>query len=281
MPSASSESSVKDLAAVKSDGTPHPSATPPPSPNADARGRQKIDFRMLCGKCVIRLKSAKNSDIILVSAKRKGDFMQFILTFSAIYILGALIGQNMRIFIREPKLIHIKSPIIYTFLTFPVCVIAGKAVLAKNQKLMLSELMCCIFNQIVLVGTVILQVIPPVPCEVIELTFGLRHQGLDIVLDTYNQKIPLGAVLALLCAEVLGDHDPCPNGYSHEKNQQEVEYWSCTSNRSKSIVANVFAHDNTVNCVIQLLEHISYEHGYHEFDDLANRVALRHVYRLK
>ena len=33
-----------DLAAVKSDGTPHPSATPPPSPNADARGRQKIDF---------------------------------------------------------------------------------------------------------------------------------------------------------------------------------------------------------------------------------------------
>jgi hypothetical protein len=34
-----------DLAAVKSDGTPHPSATPPPSPNADARGRQKIDFR--------------------------------------------------------------------------------------------------------------------------------------------------------------------------------------------------------------------------------------------
>ena len=114
--------------------------------------------------------------------------MQFILTFSAIYILGALIGQNMRIFIREPKLIHIKSPIIYTFLTFPVCVIAGKAVLAKNQKLMLSELMCCIFNQIVLVGTVILQVIPPVPCEVIELTFGLRHQGLDIVLDTQEKN---------------------------------------------------------------------------------------------
>ena len=158
---------------------------------------------LLCGKYVIRLKSAKNSDIILVSAKRKGDFMQFILTFSAIYILGALIGQNMRIFIREPKLIHIKSPIIYTFLRFPVCVIAGKAVLAKNQKLMLSELMCCIFNQIVLVGTVILQVIPPVPCEVIELTFGLRHQWLDIVLDTYNQKIPLVAVLALLCAEVV------------------------------------------------------------------------------
>ena len=36
-----------DLAAVKSDGTPHPSATPPPSPNADAMGRQNIDFLAL------------------------------------------------------------------------------------------------------------------------------------------------------------------------------------------------------------------------------------------
>ena len=129
--------------------------------------------------------------------------MQFIFTFSAIYILSALIGQNMRIFIREPKFIHLKSPLIYTLLTFPICAVAGKAVLSKNQRLMLSELICCIFNQAIFVGTIILQTIPSIPCEALEFTFSLRHKGLDIVLDTYNQKIPLGAVLALLCAEML------------------------------------------------------------------------------
>jgi hypothetical protein len=68
---------------------------------------------------------------------------------------------------------------------------------------MLSELTFCILNQVTLIGATVLQFIPTMPCEAIEVTFGFRHRGLDFIVDTYNQKIPLCFILFLLCTEVL------------------------------------------------------------------------------
>jgi hypothetical protein len=41
------------------------------------------------------------------------------------------------------------------------------------------------------------------PCEVIEISFGRDHRWLDIIVSTYNQKIPLALILALVCIELL------------------------------------------------------------------------------
>ena len=68
---------------------------------------------------------------------------------------------------------------------------------------MLSELLFCILNQVTLIGAIVLQLIPKIPCKAIEVTFGRRHRGLDFIVDTYNQKIPLCLILSLLFAEVL------------------------------------------------------------------------------
>ncbi len=68
---------------------------------------------------------------------------------------------------------------------------------------MISELLFCVCNQIILAGTMILQVIPSMPCEVIELSFGRHHRWLDITLNNYNQKIPIASILVLFCIELL------------------------------------------------------------------------------
>lgn len=130
--------------------------------------------------------------------------MQFILSFSAIYIISAIIGQNMHIFTPEPKTIHIQSPIMYTFLAFPYNIIGNQTNIRKiGRQLMLSELLFGILNQAILVGTILLQIIPSMPCEIIEISFGRKHRWLDIIVSTYNQKIPLASILALVCIELL------------------------------------------------------------------------------
>ena len=130
--------------------------------------------------------------------------MQFILSFSAIYILSALIGQHMHIFTLETKTIRIKSPTIYSLLVFPYSIIGNQTNLRKkDRQLMLSELLFCIFNQTILVATIILQIIPSIPCEVVEISFGRRYRLLDIIVSTYNQKIPLASIIALVCIELL------------------------------------------------------------------------------
>ena len=130
--------------------------------------------------------------------------MQFILSFSAIYILSAIIGQHMHIFTLEPKTIRIQSPIIYTLLVFPYSIIGNQTnILKSGRQLMLSELLFGIFNQTILVCTIILQIIPSMPCEIIEISFGRRHRWLDIIVSTYNHKIPLASILALLGIELL------------------------------------------------------------------------------
>ena len=130
--------------------------------------------------------------------------MQFIFTFGIIYSISMIIAQNMRMFTLEPKLVHIQSPTIYTLLAFPNSLILNKKYsTSARQCLTQLELLFCIFNQIILTGAIILQIIPSMPCEVTEITFGRRHGGFDITIDTYNQKIPLAAILALVATELL------------------------------------------------------------------------------
>ena len=130
--------------------------------------------------------------------------MQFIFTFTLVYLISTIVGQNMRMFTLEPKTLPIQSPTIYVFLIFPYNLIGNKINLRLNdQKLMLSELLFCIGNQMILIGTMVLQLIPAMPCEMIAITFSQRHSSFDIVVDTYNQKIPLGAILTLVFTELL------------------------------------------------------------------------------
>ena len=130
--------------------------------------------------------------------------MQFVITFLAIYVMSTVVGQNMHIFTLQPKQVQIKSSIMHAIIIFPNNFIGIKtSAHRKDCNLMLSELLFGVLNQIILVGTIILQIIPPMPCEIVEITFGRRHRGLDIILDTYNQKIPLAALLTLLCVELL------------------------------------------------------------------------------
>lgn len=130
--------------------------------------------------------------------------MQFIFTFAIIYSISTIIGQNMHMFTLEPKFVHIQSPITYTLLTLPYSFIANKNLYTSaKQSLTWLELLFCIFNQIILTGAIILQIVPSIPCEVVEITFGRRYSGFNITIDTYNQKIPLATVLALLATELL------------------------------------------------------------------------------
>ena len=41
------------------------------------------------------------------------------------------------------------------------------------------------------------------PCDVIKVEFGARDRGLDFIVDTYNQKIPLCIIFSLVFVECL------------------------------------------------------------------------------
>ena len=63
---------------------------------------------------------------------------------------------------------------------------------------------------------------------------------------------------SLFGPEVLRHHDARADGDPHEQHQQQIEYRAGASDRRQSVVSYVFAYDNAVNCVVQLLEYISY-----------------------
>ena len=87
--------------------------------------------------------------------------MQILIPFTFIYLLSTLIGQNMRIFTPEPKMIHIQSPLIYTLVRFPYSLMPLQMIITKEkQKLTLSELLFGIFNHLTLAGFLILQILP-------------------------------------------------------------------------------------------------------------------------
>ncbi|MBQ9806008.1 MAG: hypothetical protein IJW49_05835 [Clostridia bacterium] len=135
------------------------------------------------------------------------QFISNVIVFLVIYLLSTFVANFMQIFNPNPKLIYIKSQSIYNFIVFPGNIIyrpiKKKKTCKKDTRLMLSELIFCLLNQATLVGAIVLQLIPPIPCDVIEVTFGARHRGLDFIVDTYNQKIPLCLIFSLLCTEVL------------------------------------------------------------------------------
>ncbi len=134
------------------------------------------------------------------------QFVSNTCTFIIIYLLSTLIAKFMRFFNPNPQMYYIKSQGIYNFIAFPSIIFTWHHNTKKKKKdrnLMLSELFFCILNQVTLVGAIILQFLPSMPCDRIEIAFGLRYRGLDFIVDSYNQKIPLCLILSLLCTEVL------------------------------------------------------------------------------
>ena len=118
----------------------------------------------------------------------------------------------MHFFNPNPKLLYVKSQCVYNFIVFPNNILSRRHNTKKKKKkkkkkndrrLMLSELFFCVLNQVTLIGAIVLQLIPKIPCKAIKVTFGVRHRGLDFIVDTYNQKIPLCLILFLSCTEVL------------------------------------------------------------------------------
>ena len=138
------------------------------------------------------------------------QFFSNALTFVIVYLFSTFIAKFMHILNPNPKLLYVKSQCVYNFIVFPDNILFRRHNTKKKKKkkkndrrLMLSELTFCILNQVTLIGAIVLQFIPTMPCEAIEVTFGLRYRGLDFIVDTYNQKIPLCLILFLLFTEVL------------------------------------------------------------------------------
>jgi len=127
-------------------------------------------------------------------------------TFVIIYLLSTFIAKVMHTFDPNPKLLYVKSQCVYNFIVFPNNILSRRRNTKKKKNdrhLMRSELTFCVLNQVTLIGTIVLQFIPAMPCEAIEITSGLRPRGLYFNVNTYNQKIPLCLILSLSCAEVL------------------------------------------------------------------------------
>ena len=127
-------------------------------------------------------------------------------TFVIVYFLSTLIAKFMHIFNPNPKLLYVKSQCVFDFIVFPNNILFRRRNTKKKKNdrhLMLSELTFCILNQVTLIGAIVLQLFPKIPCKAIEVSFGLHHRGLDFIVDTYNHKIPLCLILSLLLAEVL------------------------------------------------------------------------------
>ena len=134
------------------------------------------------------------------------QFVSNAITFIFIYFLSVLIARYMRAFKPTPKLIFFKSSPAFNFVTFPISLISKKnkkKIVKKDLNLCYSELLFLIINHITLVGAIILQFVPPMPCDVIEVEFGVHYRGLDFIVDTYNQKIPLCLIFSLVLAELL------------------------------------------------------------------------------
>ena len=128
-------------------------------------------------------------------AKKGGDYMwQFVsnaFTFILIYLLTTLIAKFIRFFILIPRcfILNIKSRGIYDFLVFPNNIFSRNRNNKKKKKdrhLMLSELIFCILNQVILVGAIVLQFLPSMPCDTIEVTFDWRHRGLDSLVCNHS-----------------------------------------------------------------------------------------------
>ena len=133
------------------------------------------------------------------------QFFSNALTFVIAYLLSTLIAKVIHFFNPKPKLLYVRSQFAYHFLVFPNNLLSHRCNTKKKKKndrhLTLSEVIFCILNQVTLIGAIVLQFIPPMPCEVIKIN---RSGRLDFfIVDTYNQKIPFGLIFSLLCAEVL------------------------------------------------------------------------------
>ena len=126
------------------------------------------------------------------------------LFFALFYLCGIILGRFRLVFNPSSKLLYIKSKFAYNLIVFPSSIIIRRRTTKKNKindrYLSLSGLLFCILTQVILIMAIVLQLIPSMPCEAIE--FGISRR-VEIIIDTYNQKIPLCLMFSLVYMEVL------------------------------------------------------------------------------
>ena len=124
--------------------------------------------------------------------------MQFVISFTVLYLLRKAIAQNLHILARNPQMVCVSSNILYTLLVFPFGLFSKKSkTRKKDRQLTRCEVIFCLLHPLVLVGTVMLQLLPAIPSEVVEISFRLGHRWLNMTLSTYNQKIPIALIVGL------------------------------------------------------------------------------------
>ena len=76
-----------------------------------------------------------------------------------------------------------------------------------RNKVWLPALIAYVLLAVVLIASLVLVLLPPMPCEAVDIPVG-RH-GATVTVTTYNEKIPLLSVWLFLIAEFLCILIPC------------------------------------------------------------------------
>ena len=99
---------------------------------------------------------------------------------------------------------------------------------------------------------------------------GNKRQG-NAVADVPGQTIPVPGT------EVLGDHDACAGGNTHEQGQQQVQNGGCAANSGQGVVTHIHTDDDGIGGVVQLLGNIADQHGQRELNDFLPRGTFGHI----
>ena len=56
---------------------------------------------------------------------------------------------------------------------------------------------------------------------------------------------------------ILGDHDTCPAGQTHEETDKHIDDRSYSSDSGECLIADIVADDPGINHIVELLEDVS------------------------
>ena len=138
------------------------------------------------------------------------QYISNVIAFFFIYSLSSLFRFILSIYSPKEKTIKINNNPLYAFLSFPIVNLRFKKSNGKKKKITRANafspasIVFSIMNQLILIGAVILQFVPKIPCNVISVQFShWKHKIMSFVVDTYNQKIPLLSISLILCIQFL------------------------------------------------------------------------------
>ncbi len=132
------------------------------------------------------------------------DIISFIFVFSLSCTFSFYFTVDENLF-KIGKSITVKNRILKQIFSFPLSIFAkikSQKFKVKKEANVFGIILYCI-NYIILIGSCILQFLPTIPCEAINISFGPRYRLFRFSADTYNQKIPILSIWVLLFIQVL------------------------------------------------------------------------------